>query len=50
MDVPLSLHKGREGGDTVSNEVVGPAQDVEVRLGQLWLQGHHLHLQHTGSR
>ena len=50
MDVTLSLHKGRERGDTVSNEVVRPAQDVEVRLGQLRPESHHLDLQQAGQQ
>lgn len=49
LEVPLPLHKGSEGGDTVANKVVGLAEDVQVHLGHLRLQAHHLHLQEEGQ-
>lgn len=49
MEVPFPLHKGSEGGDTVANKVVSLAEDVQVDLGHLRLQTHHLHLQEEGQ-
>lgn len=45
MDVPLSLHKGREGRDAVPDEMVSLAQDVQVGVGGVRLKADHLHLQ-----
>lgn len=44
-DVPLPLHEGGEGGDAVPDEVVGSSQDVQVHLGRVGLESHHLDLQ-----
>lgn len=49
MEVPFPLHEGSEGGDTVANKVVSLAEDVQVDLGHLRLQTHHLHLQEEGQ-
>lgn len=49
LEVPFPLHKGSEGGDTVANEVVSLAKDVQVDLGHFRLQAHHLHLQEEGK-
>lgn len=49
LEVSFSLHEGGEGGDTVANKVVGLAKDVQVDLGHLRLQAHHLHLQEGGQ-
>lgn len=45
LDVPLSLHKGREGRDAVSDEMVRLTQDVQVHLGQRRPEADHLHLE-----
>lgn len=49
LEVPLPLHEGSEGGDTVANKVVSLAEDVQVDLGHLRLQTHHVHLQEEGQ-
>ena len=49
MEVPFPLYEGSEGGDTVANKVVSLAEDVQVDLGYLRLQTHHLHLQEEGQ-
>lgn len=45
LDVPLSFHKGREGRDAVSDEMVRLTQDVQVHLGQRRPEADHLHLE-----
>lgn len=50
VDVPLPLDEGGEGGDTVPDEVVGLAQDVQVHLGRVGLDAHHLHLRKTKGK
>lgn len=49
-DVSFSFHECGEGGDAVPDEVVCLSQDVQVSLGQVRLQAHHLHLQRTQGR
>lgn len=49
LEVPFSLHKGGEGGNTVADEVVGLPQYVQVNLGHLGFQAHYLHLQEEGQ-
>lgn len=44
LKIPLALHEGSERGHTVANKVVSLAKDVQVNLGHLWLQTHHLNL------
>lgn len=48
-EVSFPFHERGEGGDTVAYEVVGLAKDVQVDLGHLRLQAHHLHLQKEGQ-
>lgn len=45
MDVTLSFHKGGEGRDTVPDEVVGLAKNVQINLRHFWLQADNLELQ-----
>lgn len=45
MDVTFSFHKGSEGRDTVPDEVVGLAKDVQINLRHFWLQADNLELQ-----
>ena len=49
LEVSFSLHECGKGGDTVADKVVGLAKDVQVNLGHLRLQAHHLHLQEEGQ-
>lgn len=42
--VSLALHKGGKGRDAVANEVVGSTQQVQVHLGRVGPETHHLHL------
>lgn len=44
VDIPLSFHKGREGRDAVSDEMVSLPQDVQVHLGGVRLKADDLHL------
>lgn len=44
MDIALSFHKGSEGRDTVPDEVVGLAKDVQINLRHFWLQADNLEL------
>ncbi len=37
VGVSLSLDKGSEGGDAVTNEVLGLPQDDQVHLGRGWV-------------
>jgi len=45
MHVALSLHEGGKRRDTVPDEVIGLAEDVQIDLRHLGLQAHHLDLQ-----
>lgn len=50
MHVSLSLYKGRKGWDTVADEVVSSAQDVQIHLGRVWLKTHHFYLKHQKKK
>lgn len=40
MHVTLSFYKGSKGGDTVPDEVIGLAEDIQIDLSHLRLQAH----------
>lgn len=44
MHIALSFHKGSKGRNTVSNEVVRLAENVQIYLGHFRLQVHHFYL------
>lgn len=45
MYISLPFNKSCEGGNTVSNEVIGLAEDIQVNLSSVWTQTDHFHLQ-----
>lgn len=44
VNISLPLNKGWEGRDTVADEVIGLAEDIQVDLSSVRLQAHDLHL------
>lgn len=44
VNISLPFNKGREGRDTVADEVIGLAEDIQVNLSSVRLQAHDLHL------
>lgn len=50
MHVTFSFYKGSKGGDTVPDEVIRLAEDIQIDLSHLRLQAHDFDLQGTARK